>query len=69
MIAALGSGHWSKLDSGKLWSADRVLNPPCAGFVLYEVLGSPFLSEGVANAADYHPKIGQMYGPGTVLVF
>ncbi|MCE1211533.1 MULTISPECIES: hypothetical protein [Enterobacter] len=27
MIAALGSGHWSKLDSGKLWSADRVLNP------------------------------------------
>jgi hypothetical protein len=34
MIAALGSGHWSKLDSGKLWSADRVFNPPCAGFVL-----------------------------------
>nr|DAI69989.1 MAG TPA: hypothetical protein [Caudoviricetes sp.] len=42
VIAALGSGHWSKLDSGKLWSADRVLNPPCAGFVLYEALGSPF---------------------------
>jgi hypothetical protein len=34
MIAALGSGHWSKLDSGKLWSADGYFNPPCAGFVL-----------------------------------